>query len=71
VGCRGHSHQSFAASPLGLAVDKHELSRRILVDWATDMDLVPACALAAVDGYIGDFEPYATSHDALDNGGDF
>lgn len=39
--------------------------RRSLTDWLSDMDLVPATN-AAVDRYIGYYEPYATSHDALD-----
>ena len=30
------------------------------------MELIPAGIDAAVDRYIGDYEPYATSHDALD-----
>ncbi len=40
--------------------------RRSLTDWLTDMDLVPAAASANLDRYIGYYEPYATSHDALD-----
>ncbi len=40
--------------------------RRILTDWLTDMDLVPAAAAATIDRYVGYFEPYATSHEALD-----
>jgi multimeric flavodoxin WrbA len=43
-----------------------EALRRALADWLTDMDLVPAGPLAAVDRYIGYYEPYATSHLALD-----
>jgi multimeric flavodoxin WrbA len=39
---------------------------RSLSDWLTDMDLVPASAHASLDRYIGYYEPYATSHDALD-----
>jgi multimeric flavodoxin WrbA len=39
--------------------------RRALVDWLSDMDLVPAPG-ASIDRYIGYYEPYATSHDALD-----
>ena len=39
--------------------------RRSLTDWLTDMDLVPATG-ATLDRYIGYYEPYATSHDALD-----
>lgn len=43
-----------------------ETLRRILVDWAADMELVPAGPRAALDRYIGYYEPYATSHAALD-----
>jgi multimeric flavodoxin WrbA len=40
--------------------------RRILTDWLTDMDLIPASAAATIDRYVGYLEPYATSHEALD-----
>jgi multimeric flavodoxin WrbA len=40
--------------------------RRALNDWLCDMHLVPAAPLAQLDRYIGYYEPYATSHDALD-----
>jgi multimeric flavodoxin WrbA len=40
--------------------------RRSLSDWLTDMDLIPAAAAATLDRYIGYYEPYATSHEALD-----
>jgi multimeric flavodoxin WrbA len=43
-----------------------ETLRRSLTDWLTDMDLVPAAAAATLDRYIGYYEPYATSHGALD-----
>jgi multimeric flavodoxin WrbA len=43
-----------------------ETLRRSLVDWLTDMKLVQAGAPAAIDRYVGYYEPYATSHDALD-----
>jgi multimeric flavodoxin WrbA len=43
-----------------------ETLRRSLTDWLTDMDLIPAAASATLDRYIGYYEPYATSHDALD-----
>jgi hypothetical protein len=39
---------------------------RALHDWLCDMELVLAGAPALLDRYIGYFEPYATSHDALD-----
>jgi multimeric flavodoxin WrbA len=43
-----------------------ETLRRSLTDWFTDMKLVPAQANGGIDRYIGYYEPYATSHDALD-----
>jgi multimeric flavodoxin WrbA len=45
--------------------------RRILMDWASDMHLVAAGPDAELDGYIGYYEPYATSHKALDEDDDF
>jgi multimeric flavodoxin WrbA len=43
-----------------------ETLRRSLVDWLTDMELRPAAATASFDRYIAYYEPYATSHAALD-----
>jgi len=43
-----------------------ETLRQSMVDWALDMHLTMAGANAEVDGYVGYYEPYATSHDALD-----
>jgi multimeric flavodoxin WrbA len=40
--------------------------RRSLTDWLTDMELIPAANSATLDRYIGYYEPYATSHEALD-----
>ena len=40
--------------------------RRMLVDWLTDMELVPAGPQAQLDRYIGYWGAYATSHDDLD-----
>ncbi|HWK74995.1 MAG TPA: NAD(P)H-dependent oxidoreductase [Povalibacter sp.] len=40
--------------------------RRSLTDWLADMKLVQAGSTAVLDRYIGYYEPYATSHDALD-----
>jgi multimeric flavodoxin WrbA len=48
-----------------------ESLRRSLVDWASDMQLVAAGARAEVYGYVGYYEPYATSHEALDKDTDF
>ncbi len=40
--------------------------RRNLHDWLTDMKLVSAGPAAVFDRYIGYYEPYAASHEALD-----
>ena len=40
--------------------------RRAITDWLLDMELVEAGGLSTIDRYIGYYEPYATSHDALD-----
>jgi multimeric flavodoxin WrbA len=44
-----------------------ETLRRSLSDWLTDMHLISAGSFAETDGYIGYMEPYATSHQALDD----
>jgi multimeric flavodoxin WrbA len=43
-----------------------ETLRRSLSDWLTDIKMISAGALAECDGYVGYNEPYATSHQALD-----
>ena len=43
-----------------------ESLRRALTDWLLDMKLVQAGNAAAIDRYVGYYEPYATSHEALD-----
>jgi multimeric flavodoxin WrbA len=40
--------------------------RRALCDWLDWMGLIDAGAMARLDRYIGYYEPYATSHEALD-----
>jgi multimeric flavodoxin WrbA len=45
--------------------------RRILTDWLMDIGLIHAGYSALVGGYIGYYEPYATSHDDLDEETDF
>jgi multimeric flavodoxin WrbA len=40
--------------------------RYALCDWLEWMGLISAGRAAAIDRYIGYYEPYATSHDALD-----
>lgn len=48
-----------------------ESVRRSLSDWLTDMSLISAGRFAEVDGYVGYMQPYATSHEALDQDNDF
>ena len=43
-----------------------ETLRRSLVDWLHDMHLVQAGYGATIERYVGYYEPYATSHQALD-----
>jgi multimeric flavodoxin WrbA len=43
-----------------------EVLRRNLVDWLSDMELIPAGPQPGLDRYIGYYQPYATSHDDLD-----
>lgn len=43
-----------------------DVLRRSLTDWLSDMQLRRAGAAAALDRYVGYYEPYATSHEALD-----
>jgi multimeric flavodoxin WrbA len=43
-----------------------ETLRRSLVDWLSDMHLIQAGAPAVLDRYIGYYESYARSHEALD-----
>jgi multimeric flavodoxin WrbA len=43
-----------------------EMTRRALTDWLSWMGLVQAGRESTIDRYIGYYEPYATSHDALD-----
>ena len=43
-----------------------EVHRRNLTDWLEWMGLVDAGAAAKLDRYVGYFEPYYNSHDALD-----
>jgi multimeric flavodoxin WrbA len=43
-----------------------ETLRRSLVDWLTDMGLVQAGNMGALDRYVGYYGPYSRSHEALD-----
>jgi multimeric flavodoxin WrbA len=40
--------------------------RRSLVDWLNDMELIQAGRSSILDRYVGYYEPYASSHEALD-----
>lgn len=40
--------------------------RRMLTDWLTDMEMIPAGPTALIDTWVGWYRPYATSHDDLD-----
>jgi len=40
--------------------------RRALADWLSSMDLIQAGAAGVLDRYVGYYQPYATSHAALD-----
>jgi multimeric flavodoxin WrbA len=57
--------RAFAVLTHGDAAGPENL-RRMLVDWLTDLGMVQAGPLAAIDTWIGWYEPYATSHDDLD-----
>jgi multimeric flavodoxin WrbA len=48
-----------------------EALRRALADWLMDMKLIPAGRAAVIDGYVGYYKPYATSHDELDQDSGF
>jgi len=57
--------RAFAVVVHGDAAGAESL-RRGLHDWLLDMHLIPAGGAAEIDRYVGYYEPYATSHDALD-----
>jgi multimeric flavodoxin WrbA len=57
--------RAFAVMTHGDAAGPEEL-RRELADWLSDMGLIDSGPAAELDTYIGYYEPYATSHDALD-----
>jgi multimeric flavodoxin WrbA len=44
-----------------------ETLRRILVDWLRDLGLISSGHAGELDRYVGYYEPYALSHDALDH----
>ena len=57
--------RSFSVVVHGDAAGVENLTR-MLVDWLTDMELIPAGSHAGLGRYVGYYAPYATSHDALD-----
>jgi len=57
--------RAFAVVAHGDAAGPENL-RRMLVDWLTDIGMVQAGASAALDTWIGWYQPYATSHEDLD-----
>jgi multimeric flavodoxin WrbA len=59
------SGRAFAVVVHGDAVGAEE-TRHALCDWLTSMELIQAGSSGALDRYVGYYEPYATSHDALD-----
>jgi multimeric flavodoxin WrbA len=59
------ANRAFAVVVHGDAAGANGL-RRALTDWLLDMELVQAGGAAVLDRYIGYYEPYATSHQALD-----
>jgi multimeric flavodoxin WrbA len=57
--------RAFAIVTHGGAAGPENL-RRMLTDWLTDMELIPASRKALIDTWIGWYQPYATSHEDLD-----
>ena len=57
--------RAFAIVTHGDAAGPENL-RRMLTDWLTDMELIPASRTALIDTWIGWYQPYATSHEDLD-----
>jgi multimeric flavodoxin WrbA len=58
--------RAFSVIVHGDAAGVEEL-RRNLVDWLTDIELIPAGPSPGLDRYLGYYQPYATSHDDLDH----
>ena len=57
--------RAFAVVAHGDAAGPENL-RRMLADWLTDIGMIQAGPLAALDTWIGWYRPYATSHEDLD-----
>ena len=57
--------RAFAVIAHGDAAGPENL-RRMLTDWLTDMEMIPAGPTALIDTLVGLYRPYATSHDELD-----
>ena len=68
---RGTWPAGISASSCMATASGAETLRRSLSDWLTDMALIAAGGTAQADGYIGYMEPYATSHQALDDDREF
>ncbi len=62
--------RAFAVIVHGDAAGVENLERN-LVDWLTDMQLIPVSPDAGLGRYVGYYKPYATSHDDLDLDKDF
>ena len=58
--------RAFAVVAHGDAAGPENL-RRMLADWLTDIGMIQAGPSAVLDTWIGWYQPYATSHEDLDN----
>jgi len=58
--------RAFAIVAHGDAAGPENL-RRMLADWLTDIGMIQAGPSAVLDTWIGWYQPYATSHEDLDN----
>jgi multimeric flavodoxin WrbA len=61
-----HLHGRLFACVVHGDAEGAQSTRRALCDWLSAMKLMPAGAEAALDRYIGYWQPYASSHDELD-----
>ncbi|HSE43044.1 MAG TPA: flavodoxin family protein [Acidobacteriota bacterium] len=62
--------RAFAIVVHGDAGGVEDLERN-LVDWLSDMELIPASPHAGLGRYVGYYKPYATSHDDFERDQDF
>ncbi|SRR5258706_9541539 len=63
---RGFADPEFELPLEWSETQKVENLRRMITDWLSDKEPIPAGNSALVGSYIGYYEPYATSHDELD-----